>query len=161
MVFFLCGCASQTGWKNIYELKEKEITFNIYQNYKEKNKTDSTDINIQMMFTQESFVYPYKFEKFYHILHFINTKELDIEIYSDYKITHMSDNYSFVVKLKNKESIKNIVEKITNKKINKEIIDEEKYYIFDLIVNKSDKSVNIKIKSSKDKNILDNKKIVK
>lgn len=164
MTIFVAGCA-RAEWRNVHSSinnsKKNNISLIVNQFYSKKGIKKEIDVDIKMEFNQESFLYPFKFKKFYHIIHFLNTKNLDIDIYSDYKITHVSDNYSFVVKLKNKENIKNIIEKISNKKISDEIHSEGVYYEFNLDVNRNEKVVKIKIKESKDKNILDNKKIVK
>lgn len=138
----LVGCAS-LEWREVYD-EENSQNLKIMQFSEDSDIEGRKSAGFELKFNSDEYKYPYKIEKFYHIIYMLGAQSDSIikKIHSPYSITQEESHYKVVIEFKEKQSILDVIDyfyKQANKTYDIELEESVESYHWNHITNKDNK----------------------
>lgn len=110
--FIMTGCSS-LEWRDIYsETNSENLKIQQLSPYSDEEGRKSASFDL--VFNSSDYVYPYKLEKFYHVLYMLDVSNVSPikDVHSIYPITKKETHYEMIVEFKEKNSIMDVINHI-------------------------------------------------
>jgi hypothetical protein len=148
----LTGCASME-WRDVYN-EENPHNLKISNLSENKEIEGVKSASFKFNFNSDDYVYPYKIEKFYHVLHMLDSKtDKSIrDIHAPYTIIKKESKYVMIVEFKDNKSVLDVINYLYEKTDNKNDIDLKSSvdgYQWDYINNKTTNMYKLTLTSDK------------
>lgn len=150
LVASLSGCSS-LEWRDIYN-EENLHNLKITQFSENDDIEGNKSVGFSIKFNPEDYQYPYKLEKFYHVIYMLNAQSDNIikKIHAPYTLTQKESHYKIVIEFNEKKSILDVVDYFyenTKKNFDIDLINEVEDYHWTHLNNKSNNMYKVNIDS--------------
>lgn len=108
-MILLTGCTSME-WREIYtENNTYDLKISQFSEY--DNTEGAKSAGLTFTFNSDEYIYPYKIEKFYHVLHMLdsNTDKRIKEIHAPYAIIKKESHYSMIIEFQENKSLLDVI----------------------------------------------------